>query len=356
MLETRDLQYTDGIFYKKVLSSDYKYLFNKRSGFFYRTGKTSSKEHEPDFAPFPEILDIEISTICHQNCKHCYKSNTHLGKNMSFETFKKMFDTFPKELTQVAFGIGDITEWITGGLVNPDIFKIMEYCRENSVIPNITINGYRMIDEYYDKLAEIAGAISVSMYDYDVCCNAVQELIKRKANQVNIHFMLSQETYNIYKDKLFNIKNEKRLENLNAIVFLLLKQKGRGTNYHTINFEGYKNLVLHFLENKINFGSDSCGAAKLKHILKETQYENQFNEVIESCESSCFSGYINVNGIYFPCSFTEGANKWKTGLNVLESDNFVEQIWNHPKNLEFRNNLLKTKDENGCKNCPIFRI
>ena len=94
---------------------------------------------------------------------NCYKSNTSQGKNMSLETFKKIFHKIPLNLTQIAFGIGDID-------ANPDLWKIMEYCRNNNynqVVPNITINGKRLTDEHIGMLAELCGAVAVSRYNPD---------------------------------------------------------------------------------------------------------------------------------------------------------------------------------------------
>ena len=79
----------------------YNYFFNKKNGYFMRWGK--QKEDNPDFAPFPEIADMEISTICHgipnekgilTPCPFCYKGNTSIGKNMTLEEFKVVFDKF----------------------------------------------------------------------------------------------------------------------------------------------------------------------------------------------------------------------------------------------------------------------
>lgn len=80
---------------KMVLSPEYKYTFSKKSGRFIRWGKTFADD--PKWCPFgPEILDIEVSTICHagegRSCKFCYKKNTSAGKNMSFDTFKTVLD------------------------------------------------------------------------------------------------------------------------------------------------------------------------------------------------------------------------------------------------------------------------
>ena len=145
---------------RKVRSPGYNYNFSTKTGYFERWGKT--KQDDPDYSPNgPEIIDCEISTICNQGCKFCYKGNTSKGENMSLETFKKLFSKFPKDFlpTQIAFGIGSIDS-------NPDTFPIMQYCRDNGVIPNITINGSGMTPELYDKLVAVCGAVAISLiYD-----------------------------------------------------------------------------------------------------------------------------------------------------------------------------------------------
>ena len=86
---------------KKVRSKGYNYQFDKETGFFARWGV--KKEDDPQMAPTPEILDIEVTTKCtgittpdgkNHLCKFCYKSNTPDGNNMLFETFKKILDNF----------------------------------------------------------------------------------------------------------------------------------------------------------------------------------------------------------------------------------------------------------------------
>lgn len=55
---------------KIFTSKDYNYVFNTETGAFARWGAT--KAEDPDFSPYgPEILDIEISTVCHQGCSFC---------------------------------------------------------------------------------------------------------------------------------------------------------------------------------------------------------------------------------------------------------------------------------------------
>ena len=109
------IQITEDDSTKNVRSSLYNYSFNKKTGLFIRWGKT--KEDDPLFAPFSEILDIEVEEKCNgvpnikgveSPCAFCYKSNSKVGRSMTLGTFKKIIDkTFIGKtsfLTQIAFG------------------------------------------------------------------------------------------------------------------------------------------------------------------------------------------------------------------------------------------------------------
>ena len=145
--------------WKILTSENYNCRFNMENGYTEVWGKT--KEDNPDYCPYgPEIFDIEITTKCagidNKPCAWCYKSNTSKGTNMSFETFKRVFDQLPKTVNQIAFGADAQCK------SNPDIWKMMDYCIEHNVIPNITV-----ADIDYDtakKLVARCGAVAVSFY------------------------------------------------------------------------------------------------------------------------------------------------------------------------------------------------
>jgi SAM-dependent methyltransferase len=177
-------------------SEGYNFIFNKTNGNFARWGKTL--EDDPQVAPMNEILDCEITTICHgvpnkdgikTPCAFCYKSNTPKGKNMSFETFKGIIDKMPWTL-QVAFGAdSECTS-------NPDIWKMMAYCRKKDIVPNITVAN--ISDETADELTKYCGAVAVSRYfNKDICYDSVKKLTDRGMKQINIHALVSNETYDL---------------------------------------------------------------------------------------------------------------------------------------------------------------
>lgn len=351
---------------KSFNSDDYNYKFNMINGFTCRYGK--NLQEDPEFSPFgPEIIDIELSTICNNGCPFCYKSNTSTGKNMSFETIKTILNKFPKIVgekdnewdsmtgkcekliyfcQQIAYGIGNLN-------AHKELFKILKYTREIGIIPNITINSNDELDSSTAKyLSMVLGACAISNSNKENCYNKIELLNKIGLQQVNIHQVFYLENlencYKLIDDSL----TDSRLEKLNAIVFLMLKKKGRGINYNNISQKEFNKLINYAFDKKIRFGMDSCTAPIFLESIKNNENKNLIETMVEPCESLLESFYINVDGFGFPCSFIEGTKGWEKGLDITNCDNFLKDIWNHPKSIEWRNNLLKVRG----KSCPVYNI
>lgn len=332
---------------KVIKSKSFNHFFDKKTGFAATWGE--KKEDDPDFCPIgPLILDIEVTTKCNgvpqkdgvkRPCAFCYKSNTPVGINMYFETFKMIIDKFPKTLGQVAIGAD------SESTSNPDLWKMMEYCRSKNIIPNITTAN--ITDETADNLAKYCGAVAVSRYeDKNLCYDSVKKLTDRGMTQVNIHQLVAKETLAMCLETIEDIKTDPRLAKLNAIVFLGLKNKGKRNTLTCTDDSDYKKIVDKCLESKINFGFDSCSANKFLRITGD-----KFKQVAEPCESTCFSSYSNAEGKFFPCSFMEETGDWVEGLDLVECKDFMNDIWNNPKTIKFRDNLIKCG-----RNCPLYRI
>ncbi len=348
---------------KTVLGSDYNYIFLKESkfnlpiGFFQRWGKHINDD--PLYSPIgPEILDIEISIngcpkIGGTNCKFCYKNNTNQSPtNMSFDTFKSIIDTIPPVLTQVAFGI-------TGVQTNPDFISMMEYCRSKGIIPNFTTNGVDLTDDLISKISKISGAVSVSAYDQDknICYNTVKKLTDKGMSQINIHIMVSDETLPFVYEVINDTVEDDRLSNLNALVFLGVKPKGRAENkYNPISIKNYSLLIQKCIDLKINFGFDSCSAYKFEKAIHELDIpDDQINKMVEcseGCESDCFSSYINVFGEYWHCSFTE-EEPGETFVDMILINDFIKDVWYSESVISFRNRIIESMDKN-CRKCIVF--
>jgi len=354
---------------KKYLHSKaYNYIFDMTTGHFMRWGRTFKED--PQWSPFgAELADIEISTICHgipskgsekpKVCAHCYKSANPAGKNMSLETFKKIFEKLPPTLTQIAFGLGDIQG-------NPELFDILAFCRERKVIGNLTTNGYGLNDDVAERLVSLCGAVAVSSYSHnkDLCYDSVARLLEankrhNKNLQVNIHCLLSKETldfcYTVAEDSLI----DPRISEIGAVVFLTLKKVGRGETYNYVSSDEYSKFLNFLFEKEIRFGHDSCTFPNMISHVKESRISKEELRIMcEGCESSRFSLYISVDSKAYPCSFAE--HKFE-GIDVLHCDDFLKDVWMGNEIKSFRKSLIEST--NGCKceekdkscfKCPIY--
>lgn len=361
-------------------------MFRKSDGFTAKWGKTI--DEDPTHCPWGnEIADIEITTSCRgirsidkatgktsvndcdrRVCEFCYKSNQPNGLYMSFDTFKVIFDKMnqPKTMTQIAFGVD--AECRT----NPDVWKIMDYCIENNVMPNVTVAD--IDQETADNIVKRCGACAVSCYERNknCCYNSIKLLTDEAKRQgrdsfkVNMHLLVSHETEQFVFEVLDDRLNDERLKDMGAIVLLSLKQKGRGKAFSKMDDEVYRKVIFFLQDNHISYGSDSCGANRLMESLK-AYYDGKENGealykrvlgCISPCESLMESIYINVNGEVFPCSFMEGEQEWEHGLDLTNDKykNFTTQVWNHPRVLEWRQSAIRCINYKGCNQCPHYEI
>ena len=343
----------------------YHLFMNRSNGVTLKWGAT--EDDDPPYSPWgPEIADIEISTSCSgipdadgvtAGCPMCYKCCTPNGTYMKFETFKAIFDRLNKQhtLNQIAFG-SDAT-----GTANPDMWKMFDYCHKHAVTPNITVA--HISDDTADKLVASCGAVAVSWYplrNKQVCYDSIDKLTNAaeragKKMQINMHALLAEETLPHFDELIEDIRNDIRLRKLNAVVLLSLKQKGRGTGWHRVSQADFNKLLDNFGFAGIRYGMDSCSANKfMAYIDKHPEYVC-YKTMIESCESTLFSSYINVEGKFFPCSFMEGEGDWAEGIDVCSYADFKE-VWLHPKTQAWRAQYLEQIEKGGCTGCPYYNV
>ena len=327
-------------------SPNYNYAFRLVDGNFIRWGTTL--EDDPQQAPFPEILDIEVTPKCEgipdkvtgipTPCGFCYKSNGGNGKNMSLATFKEILVKFNCGLTQIAFG-ADAT-----ATNNPDLFDMMQFARDCEVIPNITVANISC--NTAQRLSQVCGAVAVSRYaNKDICYDSVKRLTDCGMDQVNIHMMISEETYEAALETIYDIQYDERLKNLNAIVLLSLKQVGRGKDFTILSKDKFRTIIKTCHDSGVTFGMDSCAGPKFLDIIRDTKYA-KYEQFVEPCESTLFSSYIDVDGKFYPCSFASHL----TGINVLEHETF-DTVWNAEPTNNFRSMLLRNN-----RNCCLHPV
>lgn len=343
--------------FKLTMNEDHSYncFFSILTGINIRFGKTVADD--PAYCELgPEILDLEVSVNgCvpvpgSTNCKYCYKNNTNAAPtNMSLETFKQIVDSFPKNLSQIAFGI-------TGLRTNKDLPAMFEYCRLVNIVPNVTTVGADMNEYMQDVLCKWCGAVAVSCYTgaKELCYKTIKNLHAyakakyRRDLHVNMHIVVSKDNMAHLKDVLADIAAGK-VEGLKSVVLLRIKPKGRAANMDcAVTKEMYAEIVKYCLDNKISFGFDSCSATTVMNTLVDLG-KPELCSSCEACESSKLSAYINVKGEYWSCSFAEGTDFIKP-VNVLEHSN-ASDWWNSDEVCKVR--FCKNP---ASKSCPVYKL
>ena len=305
-----------------------------------------------NFHCLPDEVYFSKGVLVH----NCYKNNQNIpATNMSFETFKTILDKFPLTLTQVAFGI-------TGVETNPNFIKMLTYCRRfKGIIPNFTLSGIDLTEEMAKYCAGIVGALAVSAYqsDKNICYDTVKRFTDLGVKQTNIHLLVSEETLDFVYEVLKDITRDPRLAKLNAVVFLGLKPKGRAKHtFHPVGSEEYRKLVEFCFAKQFSIGFDSCSAPKFEEAVRYLHISDDKKKRLiqhsESCESSLFSSYVNVHGLYWHCSFTEDEPDEEM-VDVLKADNFLQDVWYSPEVNRFRSRLI-TSVKDGCRHCTVFNL
>ena len=349
---------------RTINSKSYNCKFNMGTGYMERWGATEDDDITP---AVPEVVDIEVTTSCEgvslmipqadgsidyngpkKPCSFCYKANLPGGTNMSLETFKTIFDKFPKTVNQIAFSADSTLK------ANPDLFEMMKYCRNNEynyVVPSISVAQLER-KEAQQLLDAGVGCVGVSLYQNKEVCYDTAKLLCDLADemggypvQVNLQVVVSDHNFEQIMQLLEDINEDPRLEKINCIVYLSLKQKGRGTGFELLNDDNWMKLLAKTSTEVDFFGVDVCSTGKLLAFEGESE---DTKDVAEPCEAGYYSMYINKDGAMYPCSFIENTTGWEEGEDLVTRD-FAE-IWTGKKFLAWRKSIeaIRCGDCSGC--------
>lgn len=157
-------------FDKSFQNDDYILLFNTQTGFEILQGING--KDDPFVLELPSLLDIGIMGTCTHNCKFCYQGHEN-KPNMTLNNFKRIIDEVSHHVNQVALGgRGDPNK-------HPNFREIVEYCRENGVVPNYTTSGINLtLDEV--ETSRLCGAVAVSQIFSE---QKHKILVRRKKNE-----------------------------------------------------------------------------------------------------------------------------------------------------------------------------
>ena len=318
---------------------------------------------------FPSLLDIGImghcpngkAGICAKAGIQCYQNAPNSTRdNMKLEDFKTIIDQCKGKTFQVALGgAGDPN-------LHENFKEIVEYCRNNGIIPNYTTSGFNLTDKQVE-ISKQCGAVAVSQYSrleigqmpsYQILEDgsriptemmqvfsetnpqtniAIQKFLDAGIT-TNIHYVLGKNTI---KEAIIRLKNNLFPEGINAIVFLLHKPVGLGQESNMLHYDDPE--VKEFFElidnEKFPFkiGFDACSVPGIINFTK-----NIDSRSTETCEGSRTSAYIDAQMNMMPCSFGNQDKSYYVSLY----EHTIKEAWESEVFNNFRNHLFKA-----CPNC-----
>lgn len=318
---------------------------------------------------FPSLLDIGImghcpngkAGICAKAGIQCYQNAPNsIKENMKLEDFKTIIDQCKRKTFQVALGgAGDPN-------LHENFKEIVEYCRNNGIVPNYTTSGFNLTDEQVE-ISKQCGAVAVSQYSrlekdkdrkyvnsytkpiigtsnsktwvesHPETFEAVDKFIKAGIT-TNIHYVLGKNTI---KEAIIRLKNNLFPNGINAVVFLLHKPIGLGQESNMLHYDDPE--VKEFFElidnEKFPFkiGFDACSVPGIINFTK-----NIDSRSTETCEGSRTSAYIDAQMNMMPCSFGNQDKSYYVSLY----DHTIKEAWESDVFNKFRNRLCTS-----CENC-----
>jgi len=319
----------------------------------------------PSLAPYPQYIEIEMTTICNKRCvlcEHTYWTDQP-SKHLSLNEFKHIIDQFPKLKWTNLTGEGD-------AFLNPDYLKMIAYLKSKD-IPVFLVDSFDLINENVaNQLVKLGvDGIYISMdgatketynsvkvgCDFDRVIKNIKTLIeiKKKMNspipELCFRFVIT--TQNVHE-------MPKYLELINSIGSKKDLGDGSRTEFcGLLEFEQIKHLKVNKLPKDLL--QTTIQKAKEQNIdVMFCHAEPGTHPPVEHC-LAWMEPYITISGHVIPCCSVLMSNK-RTFLrqhsfgNVFEKS--FQEIWFSPRYVKFRNQVNKEKNKLPlfCKGCRAY--
>ncbi len=314
----------------------FKSAFDTETGAYVRTGILDENGRDtgvdPFMASFPHLIDVGVmghcihgkTGLCVKAGIGCYQSGLLVEQpNMTVENFRRIAEQCRGRCNQLALG----------GRGDPDQHEYFEdllrISRENDLVPNFTTSGYGLTPELAALCKTYCGAVAVSWYRSEYTLNAIQMLMDAGV-KTNIHYVLGK---NSIDEAIERLKRNDFPKGLNAVIFLLHKPAGQGTQANVLDFADPR-VAEFFAEvdkrHPFKIGMDSCNVPGALNFCKRILPES-----LDTCEGGRFSCYIGADMVMVPCSFDQ-QKRYEVQLGDGVS---IEAAWNSEPFERFRDKM-----------------
>jgi MoaA/NifB/PqqE/SkfB family radical SAM enzyme len=366
------MRQTDYLIRKGKIKNAMNYLWVL--GFTEEDGASLTKpfyEVNPDWAPYPQRIEVEVTTNCCLRCLKCEQRYwNEKRKNMTYEQFIHIVKQFPNLREVSMTGIGH-------GFQNPDYMKMLRYLKSRQIFvqffdPFLLLNEKilsELVDIGVDKtVMSIDGATKKTLEKLQVGSNFetvtrnIQRLVELKKEKKS---MFPEVTFQFIVQK-YNVKEmPKLIELVDEIT------KDDPSLFRTIQFI----KLISFKENSflIPHVTKKIYNETIQRAKELGRFRLTFCNIPDSRKkppiSKCTAWnvpFITVDGDVYPCcSLTEGNIRHLIKnrsfgtfhVNLFKQD--FRDVWYSKEFRGFIRMLNKGQAPEICVNprrCPIFEI
>lgn len=315
----------------------------------------------PDLAPYPEAIEVEVTTRCHLKCvicEHTYWSEP--PRDMSFDEFKRIIDQFPKLKWIGLSGIGS-------AFLNKDFLKMLRYLKSKGVFTEF-YDTFDLIDRKtsevlveigVDKIWMSLDAARKETYEkirvggnFDKVIGNLMNLIevKKQRNtpvpEIWFHYIMNK--HNVaempeYVDLIHSIVSKSKTNYATYIFFTSLLYFDKVEHLRPVLDEKLKNQVLEKAR---------------KYNLYVNWNENVLaNKPVTDC-TKWTEPFILATGHAQPCCAINEANdrnhqKQHSFGNLLTED--FHDIWRSDKFRDLKKNIHNGVFPTICKHCRLYK-
>lgn len=320
-------------------------------------------------APYPRLLEVEISTACDLRCTMCELGATtkpgqkpgwgQSAKFMRYPQLVKILDEFPELIWIDITGIGE-------GLVNPEFMDMVREIKRRDIYlelfdpfhrwdPTIT---ERMLDWGLNRIQPSVDGATKKTYEsirrganFDVVCANLHYLFQAKKRRgmltpvVDFHFIVQE-------------ANEHEMEQFVVLVRKIAGQQRVGVQFTEIlrEFDGIEAKKVPITEERM---------ASVRATAKREDVDVWFNRNSQGRKKADMANcnayhmpFVFVDGDVVPCCAQNerGDRPWQKHRamgNVLR-DSFRD-IWRGERYDQLRRMFRKGEEPPYCEECPVFQ-
>lgn len=300
----------------------------------------------------PLEVHFSVTNKCSAGCKACYTNSLPEDPMaLSINKVKEAIDILAEmKIFHLAMGGGEALE-------RDDFFEIAQYVREKGIIPNLTTNGFLINETNIDKL-KIFGQVNVSIdglysiyedirgsNNFDKAFKALKLLKKHKIRS-GINCVVTRQNF----DKLLNLANFAKMEQVYDIELLRIKPTGRADKHYN-EMKLTKQQIIDFFpllkkiarKTKVRLKADCSFLPMIAYHKPNKNLMENFS--VYGCEAGSVLLGVNSKGQFAGCSFL--ANK--------ESIFDIKEKWDNSTHLNACRSVINDLPA-PCKECHYLSI